>query len=33
MLAADQDMAETLKAVLYGPKSLGIRPIQHDVAQ
>ena len=33
MLVADQDMAETLKAVLDRPKSLGIRPIQHDVAR
>ena len=31
MLVADQDMAETLRAVLGRPKSLGIRPIQHDV--
>ena len=33
VLVADQDMAETLKAVLDRPKSLGIRPIQHDVAR
>ena len=33
MLVADQDMAETLKAVLDRPKSLGIRPIQHDVVR
>ena len=33
MLVADQDMAETLKAVLDRPKSLGIRPIQYDVAR
>ena len=31
VLVADQDMAETLRAVLDRPKSLGIRPIQHDV--
>lgn len=33
VLVADQDMAETLKAVLNRPKSLGIRPVQHEVAQ
>ena len=31
MLVADADMAETLRAVLDRPKSLGIRPIQHEV--
>ena len=33
MLVADQDMAETLKAVLDRPESLGIRPIQHEVVR
>lgn len=32
VLVADQDMVETLKAVLNRPKSLGIRPVQHVVA-
>ena len=31
VLVADQDMAETLKALLGRPKSLGIRNIQHVV--
>ena len=31
VLVADQDMAETLKAVLNRPKSLGIRPVQYEV--
>ena len=31
VLVADHSMAETLKAVLDRPKSLGIRPIQHEV--
>ena len=33
VLVADQDMAETLKAVLDRPKSLGTRPIQHDIVR
>lgn len=33
VLVADQDMAETLKAVLDRPKSLGIRPIEYEVAR
>ena len=33
VLVADQDMVETLEAVLNRPKSLGIRPIQHAVAR
>ena len=33
MLVADQDMAETLKAVLDRPESLGIQPVQHEVAR
>ena len=31
MLVADQDMVETLEALLERPMSLGIRPIQHVV--
>ena len=33
VLVADQDMAETLKAVLDRPKSLGIQPIEYQVAR
>ena len=33
VLVADQDMAETLKAVLDRPESLGIRPVQYEVAR
>lgn len=33
VLVADQDMAETLKAVLNRPKSLGIQRVQHEVTR